>query len=153
MPPCLSRASTSVSSGYRDALAAAGIPFDERLVCYGDNHDAGTGFATDDELARSSQSHRPPYSSRVMCSLSPRLAAIRQHGLRIPDDIAVVGFDDNPFSEYAYPPLTTVYLPFEEMGRQAGKMLLDLLLHPDEPKREVLLEGQLIVRESSSKRL
>ena len=58
------------------------------------------------------------------------LTAIHQHGLRIPDDIAVVGFDDNPLSRYAYPPLTSVYLPFEEMGRRAGEMLLDLLSTP-----------------------
>ncbi len=138
--------------GYRDALAAADIPFDERMVCFGDFNDPRAGFAS----AMSLLALRDPptaifVSSDVLAFAT--LAAIHQHGLRIPDDIAVVGFDDNPFSQYAFPPLTSVYLPFEEMGRRAGEMLLDLLLHPDEPKREILLDTQLIVRTSSSRRL
>jgi len=138
--------------GYRDALAAGGIPFDGQLVRYGDNHDAGTGFATTTSLLEVPEPPTAIFVSSDVLAFAT-LAAIRQHGLRIQDDIAVAGFDDNPFSKYADPPLTTVFLPFEEMGRQAGKIMLDLLLNPDEPKREVLLEGQLIVRESSSRRL
>jgi LacI family transcriptional regulator len=138
-------------SGYRDALAAAGITFDERLVCFGDFNDTGAGFA-----AATSLLELPARPTAIFVSSDvlafPTLTAIHQHGLRIPEDIAVVGFDDNPLSRYAYPPLTSVYLPFEEMGRRAGEMLLNMLLHPDAPKREVLLDGQLIVRESSSRR-
>ena len=139
-------------NGYIDALSTAGIAYDEQLVRYGDNHDAGTGFASTTSLLETA---KPPtaifVSSDVLAFAT--LAAVRQRGLRIPDDIAVVGFDDNPLSQFADPPLTSVYLPFEEMGRQAGKVILDLLLRPDEPKREILLEGHLVVRTSSSKRL
>jgi LacI family transcriptional regulator len=139
-------------NGYRDALAAAGIPFDERIVCFGDFNDTGAGFAAATRLLELSV---PPTAIFVSSDVLafPTLTAIHQHGLRIPDDIAVVGFDDNPLSRYAFPPLTSVYLPFEEMGRRAGEMLLHRLLHPDEPKHEILLDGQLIVRESSSRRL
>jgi len=139
-------------SGYRDALFAAGIAYDERLVRYGDNHDAGTGFASTTSLLESTEPPTAIFVSSDVLAFAT-LAAVHRHGLRIPDDIAVVGFDDNPVSQFAYPPLTSVYLPFEEMGRQAGRALLDLLLRPDEPKREILLEGQLVVRASSSKRL
>jgi LacI family transcriptional regulator, galactose operon repressor len=138
--------------GYHDALAAAGIPCDDQLVCFGDFNDTGAGFAS----ATSLLALRAPPTALFVSSdvlAFPTLTAIHQHGLRIPDDIAVVGFDDNPLSRYAFPPLTSVYLPFEEMGRRAGEMLVDLLLHPDEPKREILLDTQLIVRTSSSRSL
>jgi DNA-binding LacI/PurR family transcriptional regulator len=139
-------------NGYRDALAAAGIAFDERIVCFGDFNDTGAGFASATRLLELSEPPTAVFVSSDVLAFAT-LTAIHQHGLRIPDDIAVVGFDDNPLSRYAYPPLTSVYLPFEEMGRRAGEMLLHRLLHPDEPKHEILLDGQLIVRESSSRRL
>jgi DNA-binding LacI/PurR family transcriptional regulator len=139
-------------SGYRDALAVAGITFDQALVRFGDNYDAGTGFATTTSLLDLPEPPTAIFVSSDVLAFAT-LAAIRQRGLRLPDDIAVVGFDDNPFSQYTDPPLTTVYLPFEEMGRQAGQLMLDLLLHPGAPAREILLDGQLIVRQSSSRRL
>ncbi|MFL5732032.1 MAG: LacI family DNA-binding transcriptional regulator [Chloroflexia bacterium] len=139
-------------AGYRDALAAAGIRYDERIVGFGDYNDASTAFALTTRWLELPEPPTAIFVSSDMLALAT-LAAIHQHGLSIPDDVAVVGFDDNPLSRYADPPLTSVYLPFEEMGRRAGEMLLDLLLHPDEPKREMLLDGQLIVRKSSSRRL
>src|SRR5215212_3946388 len=139
-------------SGYREALAAAGIPCDDRMVCFGDFNDPGAGFASATRLLALPERPTGIFVSSDVLAFAT-LTAIHQHGLRIPDDIAVVGFDDNPLSRYAYPPLTSVYLPFEEMGRRAGEMLRDLLSHPDEPKREILLDGRLIVRESSSRRL
>ena len=77
------------------------------------------------------------------------LAAIHERGLNIPDDIAVVGFDDNPLAHIARPALTTVRLSFEDMGRQAGKMLLDRIRDNTEPARQVQLAAELIVRASS----
>lgn len=139
-------------NGYRDALAAAGIAFDDRLVCFGDYNDAGTGFASATNMLELPDPPTAIFVSSDVLAFAT-LSAIHEHGLRIPDDVAIVGFDDNPLSRYTYPPLTSVYLPFEEMGRRAGEMLLDLLLHPNEPKREILLDGQLVVRTSSSRRL
>ena len=136
-------------NGYRDALSAAGIPFDEQIVCFGNYNDVGSSFGSTTSLLELPDPPTAIFVSSDALAFAT-ISAIRKRGLRIPDDVAVVGFDDSPLSKYADPPLSSVYLPFEEMGRQAGKMLLDLLLHPDEPKREVLLDGQLIVRESSS---
>jgi LacI family transcriptional regulator len=139
-------------NGYQDALTAAGISFDGRLIRYADYNDAGTAYTSTTSLLEVPDPPTAIFVSSDALAFAT-LAAIRRHELRIPDDIAVVGFDDNPLSRYADPPLTSVYLPFEEMGRKAGKMMLDLLLHPDTPKREVLLDGQLVVRASSSRRL
>lgn len=138
--------------GYRDALSAAGIAFDERIVCFGNYNDAGSSFALTTRLLEAPEPPTAIFATSDLLAFAT-LAAIHQRGLRVPDDIAVVGFDDSPLSQFADPPLTSVFLPFEEMGRQAGNMLLNLLLHPDEPKREILLEGKLTVRASSSRRL
>jgi LacI family transcriptional regulator len=81
------------------------------------------------------------------------MAAIQEHKLKIPDDIAIVGLDDVPLSRFFYPPLTTVRLPAAELGRKAGELLFDLILHQVEPGRQVLLETELVVRASSVKKI
>jgi DNA-binding LacI/PurR family transcriptional regulator len=137
--------------GYQDALAAAGIAFDETLVRYGDRQ-PDTGLASTTSLLEAAERPTAIFVSSDVLAFAA-LAAIRQHGLRIPDDIAVVGFDDHPLVQFASPPLTTVRLPFAEMGRQAGKMLLDLFQHNDEPGREIELKSELIIRASSVRQL
>jgi DNA-binding LacI/PurR family transcriptional regulator len=120
-------------------------------VRFGDPN-PGTGFASTKSLLEASELPTAIFVSSDVLAFAA-LAAIREHGLRIPDDISVVGFDDHPLAQFAYPPLTTVRLPFNEMGRQAGNMLLNLLKHNDEPGREIELETELIIRASSARRL
>lgn len=134
-------------NGYRDALAAAGIAFDETLVRYGDRK-PDTGLASTTSLLELPELPTAIFVSSDVLAFAA-LATIREHGLRIPEDIAVVGFDDHPLAQFACPPLTTVRLPFDEMGRQAGKMLLGLFKHNNEAGREVELKTELIVRASS----
>jgi LacI family transcriptional regulator len=134
-------------SGYRDSLAAHRIAFDEKLVRYGD-YSAESGFAAAMSLLGSGAAPTALFVTSDEVALGV-LAALHKRGVSVPDDIAVVGFDDNPLAQYTIPALTTVRLPFEEMGRLAGKMLLDLIFHKAKPGRQVLLETELIVRDSS----
>jgi DNA-binding LacI/PurR family transcriptional regulator len=134
-------------NGYRDSLAAHRIAFDETLVRYGD-YNARSGFAAAMSLLDSGTAPTALFVTYDEVALGV-LAALHKRGVSVPNDIAVVGFDDNPLAEFTIPALTTVRLPFEEMGRLAGKMLLDLILHKAKPGRQVLLETELIVRESS----
>ena len=76
------------------------------------------------------------------------LRAILDAGLRIPEDMAVVGYDDMRFAEFTNPALTTVRAPEVELGHVAGEMLIDLIHGRSIPERQVLLETQLIVRDS-----
>jgi DNA-binding LacI/PurR family transcriptional regulator len=76
--------------------------------------------------------------------------ALRERGLRVPDDIAVVGFDDIPFARIANPRLTTVAQPSEEVGRRAFGMLLDGLKNGALPA-SIMLPVRLIIRESSAR--
>ncbi len=133
--------------GYRDSLAAHRITFDEKLVRYGD-YSAESGYAAAMSLLGSGAAPTALFVTSDEVALGV-LAALHKRGVSVPDDIAVVGFDDNPLAQYTIPALTTVRLPFEEMGRLAGKMLLDLIFHNSKPGRQVLLETELIVRDSS----
>jgi len=80
------------------------------------------------------------------------IEAARQADLRIPEDLAVVGFDDIPWSAYINPPLTTVRLPAYSLGWKAGYLLIQLLNQEEIEETTLLLETQLIVRESCGAR-
>lgn len=109
--------------GYRDALREAGIPYDRSLVR------SGT-FQTDSGYhhAKSLLSRDDPPTA-LMCG-NDRMGigayyAAYQHGLKIPEDISIMGYDDHlEESQYAVPPMTTVHLPYYEMGRAAVELLL-----------------------------
>ena len=73
--------------------------------------------------------------------------AVRNRGLRVPDDISIVGFDDIPQASLVRPAMTTVNQPLEKMGRVATQMLLDLLRNPEKEADRIELPTQLIVRE------
>ena len=75
-------------------------------------------------------------------------AAILEHGLRIPDDIALVGFDDLPIAQFAEPPLTTVHLPAVELARLASQMLINILNGETQACENILLDTHLVIRQS-----
>ncbi|MCS6829614.1 MAG: substrate-binding domain-containing protein [Armatimonadota bacterium] len=73
----------------------------------------------------------------------------REEGLRIPEDLSVVGFDDPVSASLLSPPLTTVRQPLDEMGRLATLMLLQWLTNMEPPRQSVVLPTQLMVRGST----
>jgi len=75
--------------------------------------------------------------------------AARQRGLRIPQDLSVVGFDDLPVARWVSPPLTTVRQPLAEMGRAAAQMLGEIIEGRPLRSRRVELSTELIMREST----
>ncbi len=77
------------------------------------------------------------------------IAAIKSHGLRVPEDIAVTGFDDFDFASFVEPPLTTVRLPAHDMGRRAADVLLACLSGRDVTRKQIVLPTELIVRKSA----
>ncbi|MEU0159579.1 LacI family DNA-binding transcriptional regulator [Streptomyces sp. NPDC006261] len=74
---------------------------------------------------------------------------LREHGRRVPDDVAVVGFDDSSAALACRPPLTTVRQPVEEMSAQMTRLLLDRLARPGSPATSVIFEPELVVRDSA----
>ncbi len=134
-------------AGYMEGLATAGIPFDEALVRYGD-FSSESGFAATTSLLEGPDVPTALFVTSDVLAFGA-LAALHERNVAIPDDIAVVGFDDHPLAAFTTPALTTVRISFEDLGRQAGKMLLDLILGDVEAGYQGLLETEFIVRASS----
>jgi DNA-binding LacI/PurR family transcriptional regulator len=76
------------------------------------------------------------------------LAAIREKGLRVPDDISLAGFDDIDFAAFCDPPLTTMRVPANEIGQKAVTVLMDLMENGITPVRQCCLDTDLIIRSS-----
>jgi DNA-binding LacI/PurR family transcriptional regulator len=76
------------------------------------------------------------------------LQAIHEADLAIPGDIAIVGFDEMSWAMSLRPPLTTVAQPANDVGRTSAELLLERLRNPDQPRKQIVLETQLIVRAS-----
>jgi DNA-binding LacI/PurR family transcriptional regulator len=132
--------------GYREALAAAKLPFDTSIVAQAD-FDAGSGHRIMAELLA-----RGPIDAAFVASdvvAFGAIAAIREAGLRVPDDVSVVGFDDIALAAFFDPPLTTVRLPAFDLGLAAGTALLDRVAGRPVPNR-TLLPTELIVRSSTA---
>lgn len=133
--------------GYRDALGLAGIGFDDALVEEaGREIDDGTQ-ATERLLAR-----RPDITAIFAQNDTlavGALAALRKAGRRVPDDCAVVGCDDIEVAPYTAPPLTTVHVPFYEIGWEAMRLLLGMVTEGPVIERKVVLPVHLIVRGST----
>lgn len=134
------------SQGYRQALERAGIEFDPGLV----QRAAGTGYAEGMAAAGGLLAQRKPPSA-VFC-VSDTLAigaikAFRRAGRRVPEDIAVMGFDDLPLAAIFEPALTTIAQPSRGLGAAAARALLARL--DGEAPGPVVLPHQLVVRESA----
>jgi LacI family transcriptional regulator len=76
--------------------------------------------------------------------------AFAERGVRCPEDVSVVGFNDMPFTARFAPPLTTIHIPHYEIGAAAAELMLERLADGDSPEREIRLEPSLVVRQSTS---
>lgn len=77
------------------------------------------------------------------------IAALREHGIRIPEDVSVIGFDDVPEARYYSPPLTTVRQDFDTLGQQSATLILDLVENPERFEPQRVLVPELVVRSST----
>lgn len=131
--------------GYKLALEDAGIPFDPDLVAHADFHEPG-GVLAINQLLASRRSFTAVFASNDQTAYGIQLALSR-HGIRVPDDISVVGFDDLLVSSYMVPPLTTIKQPVNEMGAAAAKALVAMINGVSYDAH--LPDPELIVRASS----
>jgi DNA-binding LacI/PurR family transcriptional regulator len=134
-------------TGYRETLEETGLGFEPDLVAYGDGTPEG-GLNAMRTLLRLLE---PP--TAVFCYNDRHaigaMRAVRQHGLRVPRDVSIAGFDDLFLSSYTDPPLTTIRQPKREMGLLAGEILLQLLGGNKPGSR--MTNGVLVVRESTAR--
>lgn len=89
----------------------------------------------------------------IVCASDPlalgAIRAVRRSGLRVPDDVSVIGYDDSAFMNCTEPPLTTVRQPIEPMGRAAIELLVSIIDGQEVLPQELLFEPELVVRGST----
>ncbi len=137
-------------TGYRDALQAHHLSFNSKLVRRGD-FQASSGFAAAQFFLRQKPRPSAIFACNDLMALGA-LGAIYNAGLRVPDDMAIVGFDDIALASYTSPPLTTIQQPKYEMGQLAAQILLERIT----TKKKIgvqrhLLPTRLVVRESTAR--
>ncbi|PTA66506.1 LacI family DNA-binding transcriptional regulator [Deinococcus arcticus] len=132
--------------GYRLALAEAGLDFDSRLVFEGDFNESAGIQAVEHWLGQGA-ALSAIFAANDQMAYGARLGLYRR-GIRVPDDISLIGFDDLPASQFTLPPLTSVHQPLFEMGEQAARRVLRRLQAPDLPLEPPELPLTLSVRES-----
>jgi LacI family transcriptional regulator len=133
-------------AGHKRALAEVGVTFDERLLHEGDYHEAGGSEALlhlfDKGLS----------FSAVVCAndemAAGAMAAAHDRGLKLPDELSIVGFDDAPISRYVYPKLSTVHYPIRDMSRMAARWVLKNVYQQGEVASQRVFEPNFVSRDS-----
>jgi DNA-binding LacI/PurR family transcriptional regulator len=134
-------------TGYRSALAANGIPFDENLVLNGDFERDIAYEVLNDFLANGKRVAFDAVFTGDDDAAIGVLRALHKHGYKIPEEVAVVGFDDLGFASFLNPPLTTVRAPTESVGRIAAERLFALLENASSGEA-IVLPTEIIFRRS-----
>ena len=133
--------------GHQRALKEQGLRFDERLMVEGDYHETGGSDAMNRLL------HRGVPFTAVVCANDEMAAGamdiVRAHGMSIPGDMSIVGFDNAPLGRYLYPKLTTVNYPVADMGRMAARWVLKNVYEDDTGALQNVFEPTLVMRASA----
>ncbi|HEX3628020.1 MAG TPA: LacI family DNA-binding transcriptional regulator [Verrucomicrobiae bacterium] len=132
--------------GYEEALKNAGAHVRDGLVIQSDFRHVG-GYKAMKQLLELSKPPRAVMVANNLMTLGA-LQAIHESGFRVPEEIAIVGFDDLPWASTLRPPLTAMAQPIKELGEIAARTLLERLNNPDQLVRQIILPPQLIVRAS-----
>ncbi len=132
-------------AGYLAALRERGVSPDPGLIAEGDFTEAG-GYQAAQRLL-------PQRPDGIFCGSDMMaigaLRALREAGLHVPDDVAIVGFDDIPAASHTVPPLTTVRQPIYRTGAVAAETLIDLIEDPSSGPRRIVLPTEFVIRASA----
>ena len=133
--------------GYRDAHLAAHVPIDEELVRFGDfKEQCGRTYA--EQLLALANPPTALFTCNNLMTIGA-LHVVAERQLRIPEQLAVVGFDDMMLADVFTPPLTMISQPAYDVGRNAARLLFKRIQEPGKPVEEIVLSPRLIVRRSA----
>ena len=141
------QADTERFAGYRQSLAVAGLPFLSEMVMHGDGRPE-CGMQAMEKLLTVTDPPTAVFCYNDLTALGA-MRAIHSRGLKVPDDISIIGFDDLFLASYTHPLLTTIRQPKQQMGRMAMETMLKLF-SGESSKTGIKVNGELIVRESTA---
>lgn len=147
--PSGSLAAEDRKRGYLNALQERRVSVDESLIIHGDFTETSSYEAMQRLLPQDPDAVFVASDSMALGALR----ALRDVGKRVPDEVAVVGFDDMPQAATADPPLTTIRQPIQRAGVLAVEMLTDILENGAEPPRRIILPTELVIRASCGSHL
>lgn len=132
-------------TGYMRAMEENGLPIDLQKVAYAEDHSMMSGYKITKELLQFR-------TFTGICAAGDGLAlgamkAIQEAGLKVPEDISIVGFDDTIYAQFSTPSLTTIHQPMAEIGEQSMHLLLDLI-NGKETQSKTILKHTLVLRNS-----
>ena len=140
----LSTVSVDRKEGYCRALTERGRDLEANLIAEGDYTEAGGYYAMQKLLSAKPDA---VFASSDLMAIGA-MRAVREAGLRIPEDIALVGFDDLSMAASTNPPLTTIRQPISQFGFSAVEILIDLIENGIKPARRVIMATELVIRDS-----
>jgi DNA-binding LacI/PurR family transcriptional regulator len=135
------------TEGYLQALKSAGIASNPNLIIQAQNWWHRSGYDAMKELL----DRKLPFTA--VFAHNDRLAkgaisALNEAGLKVPQDISIIGYDDIPEAEFDDPPLTTIRQPMQEVGKAAASLLIKLVEDPNASPQQILFDTELISRSS-----
>lgn len=133
--------------GYQRALTESGIPIDPELVCEG-QFDGQSGFDATMDLLKKGKKFTAVFAANDICAMGVKLA-LHRHSLTVPDDVSVIGFDDQDVVSFTVPPMTTVRQPAFEMGVAAATAIIGMI--NKKPYSLPELPAEVTIRESTAK--
>ena len=137
--------------GFLAAMEASGLELDPDLIVFSEAFTEREGARCCAELLAGRRDFTAIVAGNDLLALGC-YDAFERHGLRCPDDMSVVGYNDMPFVDRFRPPLTTVRVPHYELGATAAQLMLEQLRAADPPPRQLLLAPELVVRGSTARR-
>jgi len=134
--------------GYRQALATVDVAFDEVLVRNGDWLPL-TGYQHTLDLLTLTDPPTAIFCGNDLMAIGA-MEALSERGMKVPQDISVMGYDDQELARYTHPPLSTLVLPNYEMGQRAAEALLDITVHGKQLRPiTIKIDGPLVPRAST----
>ncbi|WP_206789833.1 LacI family DNA-binding transcriptional regulator [Amycolatopsis sp. MtRt-6] len=137
-------------NGFNEVVLDAGLTLDPRLIIEGD-FTSESGEAAILQLLETGPEFDAVFAHNDLTAAGV-LTGLRRSGRRVPDDVAVVGFDDIPLAAHTQPPLTTIHQPLRQMGETAATLLLDRLAGAPAPDEPLIVPTTLVIRGSTGVR-
>ena len=135
--------------GFKKGLREYGVEIKEKFFVFS-LYDAGSGYHAMQKFFSFSECPTAIFAGDDILAMGA-MKAIYEKKLKIPEDISIVGFDNNPFSAHLIPPLTTVKQPTEEIGKRAMEILVERIKGISQKVHKLRIEPELIIRESATR--